>query len=464
MSLQKTMKVLDKVFCGYCFVLNRCFWTSIIGLVCILFSLKVEACTIVAVSGSVTNDGRPMLLKNRDSSMGTLCVKINNDQNYTYLCQYSINYGYALAGYNEMGFAIINSDSYNMPNSTNAWNAYIMQQALGKCASVADFEYMMDTITKPISVASNYGVMDAQGNVAIIEANAYSHVRFDADSTDCGYLIRTNFSFSVDTTGVYQATPTSLPRYLISSSYLEDAMLFDGAITKEHLFGLTRCLVNCHGEDLRDWAPFDENSYTPVEFRYYVPRYISNSAMIIQGVLPDEQPKLTVAWTMVGPPMVSVTVPYIITPRYALPQKAKLVNDGYCWFSYMGQMLKNECFVDNTTIDLAKLYNLSETGVMQKIEIIEEEILCRGDKLLEKMRQGGASCLDVEQYYEWIDGYVEEQYEEYNLVGANLNGFNEDKDTGVEIEYYYDILGRRVRDVRPDAIIKQHGNIGIIIR
>ncbi len=227
---------------------------------------NAKACTIVAVSGNVTIDGRPLLQKNRDSRMGSLCITINKGQSHTYLCQYSINYGYALAGYNEAGLPSL----IQTPLTTNAWNAYIIQLALGKRATVADFEYMMDTISKPVAVASNYGVMDAQGNVAIIEANAYSHVRFDADSADCGYLIRTNFSFSEDTNGVYLATPTSVPRYLISSSYLADAMMNDGAITKEHLFGLTRCLVNSQGEDLRDGAPFDENTCTPVEFLYYV--------------------------------------------------------------------------------------------------------------------------------------------------------------------------------------------------
>ena len=84
------------------FVFSHCI-ALIIGLMCIIMLNNAKACTIVAVSGNVTIDGRPLLLKNRDSRMGSLCITINKGQSHTYLCQYSINYGYALTGYNEAG-------------------------------------------------------------------------------------------------------------------------------------------------------------------------------------------------------------------------------------------------------------------------------------------------------------------------------------------------------------------------
>lgn len=436
---------------------------------CLFFCFSqffVNACTIVAVSGRVTSDGRPMLLKNRDSSLGTQNMQIVNGQNYTYLCIFSLNYGYALSGFNEVGFSIVNSLSLNMPNSNNDWNAYIIQLALEQCATVADFEHMLDTITKPIPVTSNYGVMDALGNVAIIEVNADTYVTYNADNVDCGYLIRTNYSMSQDTTGLHLTNPSSLPRYLITSSFLEDAVSTNGYLTKEDLLGITRCMVNSEGEDLCDMAPFDENDYTPVDFRFYVPRYSSTSGMVIQGLLPGENPNLTVAWTMVGPPMTSVTVPYLITPLHVLPNKSKMGSNGHSWFSNKGHQLKNNCFVNNTTLDLAKLYNMSGTGVMQKIQSIEDEIMERGNRLVDKLRAGNASCYDIETYYSWVDGYVEEMYIENNFLEPSTNGINECD--GLENNnsemIYYDMLGRRVKEVSPDAIIKQIGNNAIIIR
>lgn len=421
------------------------------------------SCTIVAVSGRVTEDGRPLLLKNRDSESNNLRIRIGFGERYVYLSQSLGNNG-TLSGYNETGFTIVNSHSYNMPNSSAGWNSYIMQLAVEHCSTVEEFQYLLDTISKPMSVAANYGVMDAQGQVAIFETNSYSYTRYDADSADCGYLIRTNFSFSQDTNQVSQVSPTSIPRYQITSSYLENAFLLDGYISKEHLFGLVRCLANSDGQDLRDMAPFDENIVTPVDFRYYVPRYTSTSAMVIQGLLPREEPYLTVAWTMVGPPLTSVTVPYLITPRYVLPQKAIVGAKGCSWFRDMGQRLKGICFMDNVTLDLAKLYNLSGSGIMQKISVIEEEILLRGNKLVDKMRQGGASCFDVEAYYAWVDNYVEEQYEAHGLIATYLNNIKHyDENRESQILEYYDVLGRCVKKVRSDAIILKRGKIGIIL-
>ena len=440
---------------------HRLFFFLLVSI--IIAHSSANACTIVAVSGSITVDGRPLLMKARDSYINDIIVKIGLGSNYVYLCQTNVPDGSAYSGYNETGFSIVSSHSYNMPNSDYHWNAFLMQLALERCATVDEFEYLLDSLPKPISVCSNYGVMDAQGNVAIFEVDAYTHARYDADNTDCSYLIRTNFSFSQDTTIVNTVTPTSIPRYQIASAFLEETVTINGCISKEDLIELSRCLVNSEGEDLRDLAPFDENIYTPVEFRFYIPRFTSTSAMIVQGLLPNEQPNLTVAWTMLGPQMTSICVPYWITPRYVLPQKAKMGSDGHSWFCYRGQQLKNNCFIDNNTLDLAKLYNLGETGVMQKICNIEEAIIDRGNFLMDKLRNGEAHCFDVESYYAWLDDYVEEQYEQYNLLEMNPNASVGEVDIeDGEIEYY-DVLGRRVNNVRDGSIIKRSGKIAIVL-
>lgn len=428
-----------------------------------VFHPTVDACTIVAVSGRATADGRPLLLKNRDSKTWDIKIRIGQGVNYKYLSQCIAANGAAYSGFNETGFAIINSHSYNMPNRDYAWNAHIMQMALERCASVDEFDFMLDTLTKPISVCANYGVMDAQGNVSIIEVNAYTHARYNADDAECGYLIRTNYSFSQDTIGVSLESPTSHPRYTIASTYLEKAFISNGYLSKEHLLGLSRCLENCEGNDLIDMAPFDENKYTPVDFRYYVPRYRTTSMMVIEGLKTGEQPNLTVAWTAIGPPVATVTVPYLITPSHSLPKKAKKGEDGHAWLCYQGQRLKNSCFVDSTSLDLAKLYNLSGTGVMQRVIKIEEVVLGRGKELVDRLRTGESSYNDVDLYYAWVDKYVEEQYAQPD------NSFNESvwcKDTLYDCKgemEYYDILGRRILFVKPNAVAKKSGNIRIIL-
>lgn len=422
----------------------------------VIIQLAVNACTIVAVSGKATVDGRPLLLKNRDSGTWDIQIKIGQGCKYMYLCQCKVSDGSAYSGYNEAGFSIINSNSSNMQNSDYNQNAYIMQLALERCATVDEFANLLDTIQKPISVRSNYGVMDANGNVAIFETNAYNYTKFDAAET--GYLIRSNFSFSPISSDADIPNQYSYNRYKIASSYIEKLYGSNGFITKEDLVNLTRCLVNSMEENLCDIAPFNENVYTPVDFSDYIPRYATTSMMVIQGVLPDESPKMTIAWTAIGPPVATVTVPYLMTPRQSLPQKSKMGSDGHAWFCHQGQLLKKKCFVNSTTLDLAKLYNLSGTGVMQKIMEIEEAILNRGDDLVQKIRTSEASENDAELYYEWVDNYVEEQYDLITPIKTVHKDMQEDGEVK-----HFDLFGRRVNGVRSDAIIKKNGNIELLL-
>lgn len=429
---------------------------------CVILFLYGEACTIVAVSGRVTGDGRPMLLKNRDGNSVNVIIKIGRGVKYTYLCQCLVPDGEALSGFNERGFSIVDASTYNLSRSEAGGNAHLMQLALENCATLDDFEQLFDSLPKPANVCANFGVMDALGNVAIYEASPYTYTKYNADSVDCGYLIRTNFSFSADTTGVSSITPSSLPRFQIVSNYLEETVFANGSISKEDLLGLSRCLVNRDGINLCDIAPFDEYTYSPVDFRFYVPRYTSTSSMVIQGVLPDEQPKLTVAWTMVGPPLSSITVPYLITPQGALPQKVQMGSDGKSWFCQKGQHLKNYCFVNRDTLDLSRMYNLSGTGIMQKIYSMEKIVLGIGDELIAKLRTNEATCFDVEAYYSWVDSYVEEQYENNGLL--SLNSMERNNDVNGQVVEYYDLLGRPVKKVRNNVVIKRIGNKAIILK
>lgn len=432
-------------------------------LVSFAVNFSTEACTIVAVSGKATADGRPLLFKLRDSNADyNIKTKIGIDNKHTYFCQCSIPDGYALSGYNDAGFAIVNSHSYSFSNTDGSWNAYIMQLALENCSTVDDFEQLLNSTHKPMPVTSNYGVMDAQGNVAIFETGAYSFVRFNANDSDNGYLVRTNHSLSQDTTGIHVLHPNSHQRFYIASNYLQNTFVENGYISKESLLNLSRCLTNYHGVDLRDYAPFDENSPYYVYLRYYLLRRKSTSAILIQGVLPNENTNLTVAWTMAGPPMSTVTIPFVITPGKTLPQKAMVAVNNKTWLYDKGQQLKNSMFVDSLTIDFAKLYNLSGTGNLQKICRIEEEILRLGDDLMNQMRSTGLSDNDVATYYSWVDYYLEEQYS-INFYGGlptnSIGTLNDD----VPITEYYDLLGRRVLNVKSNALVKKVGNKGIIL-
>lgn len=102
---------------------------------------------------------------------------------------------------------------------------------------------------------------------------------------------------------------------------------------------------------------------------------------------------------------------------------------------------------------------------MQRVMAIEEEVLGRGKELVVRMRTGEATDNDVVQYYAWVDDYVEERYTQIgNYSNDNMgSGCDAISHSYEEEMKYFNILGRRVSTVSPNAIVKRSGNIGIIL-
>ena len=78
-----------------------------------------------------------------------------------------------------------------------------MKLALMTCATVSEFEELLKKLPKPLGVEANFGVIDAFGGAAYFETNNFYYTKFDVNDVKIapkGYLIKTNFSFSGDTT------------------------------------------------------------------------------------------------------------------------------------------------------------------------------------------------------------------------------------------------------------------------
>ena len=62
-------------------------------------------------------------------------------------------------------------------------------------------------------------------------------------------------------------------------------------------------------------------------------------------------------------------------------------------------------------IDLSKLYNQEETGVMQKIISMEKAVVAKGEQLIQEVReQGELPSSTLHAFYEWLDLYLDESY------------------------------------------------------
>ena len=177
------------------------------------FALKSFACTTFIISGKHTVDGRPLLFKNRDTDQKQNSLVYFNDGRYKYigLVDGTAEWNKMVwGGYNEAGFAIMNSAAYN--NNTGDTSklkdqeGVIMKLALQTCATLKDFEKLLGSLPKPMGLDANFGVIDAFGGAAYYETGNFNFTKFDANDPTLapnGILIRTNHSTRADLTRGY---------------------------------------------------------------------------------------------------------------------------------------------------------------------------------------------------------------------------------------------------------------------
>ena len=178
-----------------------------------MLTSKDYACTTFLISGKYTADGKPILFKNRDSDQKQNSLAFFNDGRYKYIALVSGEEDWnksVWGGYNEAGFAIINSNAYNnnIGDTSKFKNqeGLIMKLALQKCISLKDFEKLLDSLPKPMGLNANFGVIDAYGGAAFYETGNYDFKKYDVNDKAIapnGFLVRTNHSMRGDLTKGY---------------------------------------------------------------------------------------------------------------------------------------------------------------------------------------------------------------------------------------------------------------------
>lgn len=175
----------------------------IASLAFIFISFKAFCCTSVIISGGVRADGRPVMLKHRDT--GELNNRMEWFQGSIYSFIGLVNSpsqgGEVWSGVNSAGFCIMNTATYDLkdddvPSSEMDKEGIVMYKALGICRSLQDFENMLDSLPKPWGVEANFGIIDALGEAAYYEVDNHSWKRFDVADQPGGYMVVTNFTRS----------------------------------------------------------------------------------------------------------------------------------------------------------------------------------------------------------------------------------------------------------------------------
>ncbi|MBR1538407.1 MAG: hypothetical protein IJ636_02755 [Bacteroidales bacterium] len=295
--------------------MKKIFSLSIALMLALLTSLPSDACTSAIFTGKATPDGRPLLWKHRDT--GELNNRIEffpagNGRKYGFigLVNSPVTDGEVWTGTNEVGFSIMNTASYNLQSESadvEDQEGSVMYQALGSCKTLGDFERMLDKMKRPLGVEANFGVIDAEGGAAYYEVNNTSWTKIDVNDPKVapeGFLVYTNHSYTGRKDG-----GMGYVRYNTANEIFHKAWIQGVEITPQWIFNsLSRSYYNSLlGIDLNknpELAP--EGWFVDQDF---IPRRSTSASIVVKGVKKDENPDLTVMWTILGYPPCGIAVP-----------------------------------------------------------------------------------------------------------------------------------------------------------
>lgn len=196
----------------------------ILSLVCLaLLGVSTFACTSATVSPKRSATGEVMLWKHRDYSMRHTGVEYVTGGKYAFTGLMSGKGCYG--GLNEAGLGITTNAVRNLvperagaPNSFKGHPFSLHVTALRECATVDEFEKLLATYLPESKghFQTMIGVCDKLGNSAFFEVSNKSYKRFNAQDTEEGFVIRSNFGFS----GADSIRGTSTRRYDIMYSQM----------------------------------------------------------------------------------------------------------------------------------------------------------------------------------------------------------------------------------------------------
>jgi hypothetical protein len=267
------------------------------------------ACTTAVIAGSATADGRPILWKNRDASDLHNQVVFCNDGRYGYvgLVNQGDTAGIQIwAGVNTEGFAIMNAASYSLEEGDTSAEGNFMKLALQACASVGEFEALLQKTSPGRDVSANFGVIDAHGGAAFFETAKRTYTRYDATDPKVaprGYIVRTNFSESA-----HREKGSGFVRAERANALIEHLLAAGPLTVHGMLSGVCRDIANAKIGSF----PLANRTATSPAFAYTrdsINRYETAAAALLAGVRAGENPVLATAWIVLGEPITGVAVP-----------------------------------------------------------------------------------------------------------------------------------------------------------
>ena len=385
--------------------------------------LDAAACTSAVVSGKVTPDGRPLLWKNRDTDYLRNHIAYVKGERYDFVANVnSANFPQrkeAWMGANTAGFALMNTQSYNLVEvkpgeERGEANGRVIYRALELCASVQEFCHFLDTLSKPSYIEANFGVIDAQGGAAMFEVDYHGYVMYDANNSKdapYGYIARTNFSFAGK---VNQGA--GYVRYMEADAVLMKASA-TGGITPQLIFNsLSRSFRNQMLEvDLRDGRHNRPEASGWFVDQDFIPRNSTSCSIVVQGVQPGERAELTILWTLLGYPPTGVAVPLWVKDNLpamvSLDQQLQAAPLSHASL----HLADTQVFAYHQGLGTSRylhweaLWNAQGTGLMQRLMPIEEQLFHLSEPVIANWRkQGAVNLKEMTQLYNAMETQLRE--------------------------------------------------------
>jgi hypothetical protein len=283
---------------------------ALVALVLPALAATADECTTVISSSRAVEGGRPLLWKNRDTSVLSNRIVYVKETPYSYLglADREARSGRTVfAGVNSEGFAIINSVAYNLPRPSGEvedLEGHVMADALRTCRTVADFEaYLRANLGPDLGARTNFGVIDAEGTAVVLEVHNRGFERIDASAAPEGYLVNTNFS----RTGK-EAKGSGYVRFDRASELLRArAPLSARDILRRVARDTGNALVP--QPTLADFATLPGDRDRWVFTRDSIDKSYTSAAVVIVGRRPGEATSRATMWVLPGEPITAVAVP-----------------------------------------------------------------------------------------------------------------------------------------------------------
>ena len=374
-----------------------------------------EACTTAVISAKNSPSGKSMIWKLRDTDNLKNAMRYFEDGTYTYLGLVNSNDTlgeHVWGGSNSVGFAIMNSASFNVnENDTTELKdqeGVFMKLALQTCGSLEEFEELLESYPKPSGQASHYGVIDANGGAAFYEVNNWTWTKFDANDQAIapnGYVIRTNFSETGTPNVGFGFIRRETAEKVFAKAFQHNKLDYKTVLQR-----FSRCTYH-PVFDVNYRVKFEkgENESPFISSDDLITRHGSSSTIVVEGVKPGENPALTTIWTQVGFPHTTLSLPMWVEGGEDFPSILAL--DKELENSPLNEVAlewKGKCYPMTRSdgyhyMKFDELINQDNTGIVQRIELVEKEIFDKTDEFLAQWIEKAITSSHIKSFYKWLN-------------------------------------------------------------